>query len=405
MIKEITLDFFRNKNMPIRYLLSDNGNESKNTFKFIFTNNIMVADFIKNMFKNIKTLYSNEPVNLEDITKDIPISLVQITFIVNNETYLYQFRLSEQLNKIDMEILEKIHPQKQTIIKREDDVLDETIFGDYFSYDEKRRLALYAYDLKHDKKKLLVSHLSTRYLDIDTGESIFNKITNIINNIEIVEDTFIKFGDFSEEGLKKTILLLEKTDIYARGTNVGKLKEIDLSILRLKLGRFLYDYFITELVNYREKYHEDNLIVKIHNQIYVIKYNQSDFTIYDIYINDDLINEKNQYLIDLVYNTTYVLSKKTPTIFFINDFLGKISLPKTNILIHHLKIFLIELGHIITTTTTNEKILDSKSLERSEFGFITKEINDGVISYRELRDYRIRSDKVLSKGYLEGIFH
>lgn len=402
MISNIKFTFKNEKYEPINLNMMSDG-LTKDPYMFIYGDSLCSQKIINDLLIRVIKIFSGEPLNLVELFKELPLDSFTIHFLEEGKNFMYYFKLSDDYLKIEEEKFEILKPTKQIIIRRILNQLDESIFGNYFNYSEKRRLLLYAYDLKYDNKKLLVSHLIKRYINIDERSTIFDYVGRCIESIKVVENEILKFGNVNDVGLSNTLTLLSNLDLI--NSNKYELIDQDFLSLRAKIGRFMYDYLLTELTKYYYDTYNDQFIININNYLYLVKYINDDFYLKEIkLINDNnyLLNELPHTLINLIFNIVNILSSSKPSNFFYENLFENIELRTTSKLITNLKPLLEQSIHKITTTSNNVYLLDLKIFNKNEIVFINNTNNK--ITLNKLSDYNIRSDKVLTKGYFEGIF-
>lgn len=400
MITRLVFEFYNKEVKSIDLTLMEK-DMVKNPFLFVYSNYSEDHHIINDLLSKIKDVYLENGIGLQTLFKKYLVKDFKMEFVKEQIKYSYSFGFSSDYNKIDYEKFEMIEPIKKVIIDRKNLKLDLSIFSNYFTEDEKRRLILYAYDLKYDNKQLVVSHLSRKYFDIDNKETVFDYVTECFDSLVIPKDEIISFAKFSSESLNSSFEFLEEFALTRYKS--FELSEIDLNELRARLGRFLYDYLLVESNNYFNHSNQFEFITMIDQTIYVFKYdNDNYFSVYEVLINGRNLNTFNIVFKKLIFNFNIIFSRRKATNFVFNDLFDLIEVRLACQIINKLHKYLLVNQHKIITTTTNPFVLDLDILNRDEVMFVLSDTNN--LSVVKLKDFKLRSDKVLSKGYLEGIF-
>ena len=364
------------------------------------TNIIKTLSYLKQIYDQSltvlpKDIYYKKPNNHQNSTK------IELSFIEQNHHYQYGVIFNIYNKEIHEEYLYELKSKnkiKKFHFQRKE--VEKEVFDEKISKAAKERLQAYLYDLRYDRKTLLITKMKDKYISDFKELEFFYHIISFFNKLIVyVDEETYHFKYFSYHQHHKIIQQLLKLQIPITQM---KYEEVTLDYIRIELGRHKYDKWL-EYISYLKHHQktEEHIFLMFGYLYRVVFLNESDLK---VYLTKVMIRDTQKYYHELSSGYKQIImylmlfTAKEETILVIDDF-GLHTHPTTtktllqNNLPYHKQLIL---------STHNLLLLDNSLIRKDELCISTMTLNGAM--FKRVDQFLIRNDKNLFNAYLDDIF-
>ncbi len=402
MIETITVSNFKTIKSPITIDFSNH-----KVFNVVFGKNNSGKSTIIESIKLFKEMFLTN-------TRVIPKSMIHeelkyvITFRFDDKLYQYTVALDSEKSEIVYEAFEVYKKNTFELYFRrvQHDIELYSNFQKLFTKIDFERLKTYIYDLKFNKKELILSNLIAKDFSDSKLTTFLDKSAESIRNITFVtsdEDIFY-YTHIDYKNYPNVLSLLQTLDTKIQALSY---RYIELDELRSNLNRHRYDHFMDTFRNKLSTTDEFEFFVVAYNQFYRLKGRSLDTlkiqTIDVKFIDEQVISlsDVSMGLKRLIVLTMILLRNKKGDLVLVDDLTNHLDSNTS-------KTFLTTLHKLYQTfdikllfTTHDLLLFDSKLFPLNEIVYVKK---DYETKFTYLSAYNIRKDKKILNLYLEGYF-
>lgn len=268
----------------------------------------LTKDFME-IFVLIKTIYQFGLRRIPRLDHHEHVSL-QITFEVNQKSYIYKLILNLTKGEIDLESLCEIKSHNEiNLFHREIFQIDiESTLSKRFKGIDLDRFKTYLYDLRYERRELILSKLHVKDFSESSKLDFFDEITKDLMNIEPInlDQHVLIFEDIKTKQYEKVLEVIKYLELPIHNI---LFKEVDLDDLRSELNRHRYDDLMDEVRNLVTNSKKINHYIWIYQHLYRIKgTNLNDLRFYTLNIesNEQSMSDFNQLSLDLKELLIYI---------------------------------------------------------------------------------------------------
>ncbi|CDR30559.1 Uncharacterised protein [Acholeplasma oculi] len=268
----------------------------------------LTKDFME-IFVLIKTIYQFGLRRIPRLDHHEHVSL-QITFEVNQKSYRYKLILNLTKGEIDLESLSEIKSHSEiNLFHREMFQIDiESTLSKRFKGIDLDRFKTYLYDLRYERRELILSKLHVKDFSESSKLDFFDEITKDLMNIESINlnQHVLIFEDIKTKQYEKVLEVIKYLELPIHNI---LFKEVDLDDLRSELNRHRYDDLMDEIRNLVTNSKEINHYIWIYQHLYRIKgTNLNDLRFYTLNIESNVqgMSDFNQLSLDLKELLIYI---------------------------------------------------------------------------------------------------
>lgn len=353
---------------------------------------------IKSQSFSPNDVFPYEQFKLDENYLDKPSSF-EFKFIKDNIIYNYGFKVLK--NKVIEEFL-NYKPFGKTIkvFYRNIDEINLCPNKNKLSNEEKIRLKIYEEEISEN---ILILSLANKIKIPALMNAYFwfsHNITYVINRPGI--------------GYKTTGLLVDKKIDMDRFLNLFKFADFTIQDLKLvetninvdEIPSNFIDGFVTEIsrrnnVNIKDIKIKDVQAKKIEEYTKKLgksKEGKEKYIEFSIYEESDGTQKYYGILGDIIY------ALKTGSLIIIDELEMRLHTNLSRVIVELFSSSLNEKGAQLIFTTHNTNLLDTKKLLRRDQIYFVEKNDNGYTDLYSLIDFKVRTDKVIQKAYLEGIF-
>lgn len=402
MIESITISNYKTIKSPLKIDFSN-----QKVFNVVFGKNNSGKSTMIEAVKLYQTIFlsSTRMIPKLDTGKELT---YQIIFRIEENKYKYEVKIDDERNEITFESFEiyKKHEFIYYFKRNQNDILINEIFEKLFTKIDFERLKTYLYDLRFNKKELILSNLHTKDFTDSKKANFLDLASEAIKNITIYtsDEDITYFTHIDHKNYSNVINLLQSLD-----TKIVSLsyRYIELDELRANLNRHRYDHFMDTFRNKLSSTDAFEFFVVAYDQFYRLKgrsLEQLKIQMIDVKFEDQLIislNHVSMGLKKLILLSMILLGNKKGDLMMVDDLTNHLdsNTSKSLLMVLH---NIYRKNHSKLMFTTHDLLLfDSKLFNLNEIGFVKK---DTTIKFKYLSEYHIRKDKKILNLYLEGFF-
>lgn len=402
MIESITINNYKSINQPLTISF-----ENGKIFNLLFGANNSGKSIIIEAFDLIAKVFRDGLRSIDSIEHHTSTSF-EFIFKINQKRYSYHVALDLEKGEVISEVFNGYRQNDSFYyFKRNSSIIENAPeLSKLFTKFDYERLKTYMYDLRFDRKHLILSNLHTKNFSDSNKAYFLDQAALNIHQMQIYrqDEDIIYFSDIDNKHYTKVLELLKRLK-----TNVHSLtyQTIELDQLRANLNRHRYDHLMDTFRNKLTESNENVFFVIAYDQFYRLagrNLNDLKIQMIEVRFENDLVlslNAVSKGLRQLIVMMILTLRIKKDILYVVDDLTNHMDSKLA-------KEFLTALWDIFNASnsrlicSTHDMLLfDSNLFSLKEIVYIKNE-HGTKLTY--LDTLKIRKDKKLLNLYLDGYF-
>lgn len=323
-------------------------------------------------------------------------------FHIQNIIYAYEVVINFERHEIVEEILFNIS-KKEIYFKRSSNDLIFSALKKLFNETDFLRLQTYMYDLRFDRRSLILSELYQKDFSDSPQTKFIDYIGQLIHKMYIDYDNdFIKFySNITDSHYKELIQLLTKLNLPIEAI---KYKKLELDDLRMLLNRHRYDHLIDMYRNEMILSNKNEFFVYSYGYLLKLKgqnFDNLDINMLEFHFKDESVlnfHQLSRGLKSLLIKLMYLLRTERNVLYIVDDMFDSIDYKLSLEVIYYIKERLKNFDSAILFTTNQYLLFDQNVFNQKEMYILEYKNN---LRLSRLDTLGIRKDKKLLNWYLE----
>ncbi len=402
MIESITINNYKSIKTPLTISF-----ENAKVFNLLFGDNNSGKSIIIEALDLISRVFRGGLRSIDSIDSDVNTTF-DFTFKINQKKFNYYVELDLNKSEVVAEVFSGYRQNDSFYyFKRGFNVIENAPeLSKLFTKFDYERLKTYMYDLRFDRKHLILSNLHTKNFSDSQKSYFLDQAALNIYQMQIYrqDEDIVYFSDIDNKHYTKVLELLKKLK-----TNVHSLtyQTIELDQLRANLNRHRYDHLMDTFRNKLTESDENVFFVIAYDQFYRLagrNLNELKIQTIDVRFGNDLtlsLNNVSKGLRQLIMMMILTLRIKKDILYVVDDLTNHIDSKLAKAFLSALWDIFNASNSKLICSTHDMLLFDSALFSLKEIAYIKNESGTKLIYLDTLK---IRKDKKLLNLYLDGYF-